>query len=339
MEIEERISKGIPQAFGEKPAAGIPERIDGEMKLLKEQNLEILFSAVVRLCGYSVENGYPVQVRGQLGNLAIAYLAGIVPDNPLAYRLTPEGFFGIEGNKPELFELGIAEELHHGIRRRFKELLPEEKDNRDSSHVCAAINLPSTSQVSLIGKLRSLTGKDWKDIDVEDELLVSAACTGNAEGISELDNERFKNLVDAIQPKTFRELLKVFSLQHDTCAWEENQKKYFINGEITAETMISDREDVYELCMAAGMDAHQAFDVRETVRRGRELSTEQIYLLHEYHAPDWFISCTTGPGRILYLFPRAHCVNVMRWSLVTLWYKLHYPEEFIRAFEETERNI
>lgn|GEM_PF-6744596 len=398
-ELKERIEAAARERYDAVLAESIRHRIQEEWQLFKNQELESIFAALVKLCDYSREKGYPVQVRGSLGNLVMAYLTDMVPDDPLPYGLTLEGYFGIQKDRSGYFELNFAEDIYEEIqeqlaacfphgqlvrvsmvkmitvgerpvpvmaawdrhpekvmiipdKRQLYEYMPLRQhvdrdgrlcsglytgfDFRDLGNVYFTFNLGSSRWLSMIGRLQALISVAWRDIPIRDAELLRQACNGNSRGIAGLYAPCMRQLIDQLKPHSFDELLKVFAMQHGTDVWEENQKQYFEQHDITFATLIAAREDVLDFCMGLGMELNQAFPIMENVRKGKGLRKVQLRLLRNYAAPEWFISCCSGDNHIAFLFPRAHCLNSLRWSLIALWYKLRYPQEFGQVHFEND---
>lgn len=410
-ELTERIKIAAKKVYGDKLTQAIKDRISEEMQLLHDQELITIFAVAVKLCDFSREQGYPVSVSWTLGNLVIAYLTGMVAEDPLQYNLHLEGYFGVNKDKMAGVTLAFAPEIYPEIKEKLiacfpngqllrgsyvitlfptnyytpdtampKEIweklccvrekwgrsftgriiipdkstlyryLPTHKRFDSNGNICAelctgiekreldgsyfTIYLSTYDLVSMIKKLHILTGIDWQDIDIHDKALLREAYLDDGKGIHELQASGTQELLKLFKPKTFSGLLKICALQHAAYGWEK-QKPYFEKGDITIDNIISTRDDVMDLCLEHGLDTKQAFNIMETVRKSKCLSEKQITLLKGHALPEWFISCCSGDKQIQYLSTRADCLNALRLSLITLWYKVHYPKCFYQAYFET----
>ena len=93
--------------------------------------------------------------------------------------------------------------------------------------------------------------------------------------------------------------------------------------------MICTRDDIMNYLVEKGMDATQAFNIMESVRKGRGLKKEWEEAMREADVPEWFIdSCI----KIKYMFPRAHSVAYVMMSLRIAYFKVHYPQAFYATY-------
>lgn len=77
------------------------------------------------------------------------------------------------------------------------------------------------------------------------------------------------------------------------------------------------------------LPAQNAFEIMESVRKGKGLSEEQEKLMKKNKIPEWYIeSCK----KIKYMFPKAHAVAYVTMAFKIAWYKVHYPNEYYAAF-------
>ena len=107
--------------------------------------------------------------------------------------------------------------------------------------------------------------------------------------------------------------MKCYGLAHGTNVWEGNAENLLKDGTLLPSELIADREDVYEYLIQHGFEKRAAFEIAESVRKGRihksGWKTEQLEALREKEVPEWFIeSCK----KIQYLFPRAHSMGYLK---------------------------
>lgn len=128
IEIEQELVLHITDAakktYGNAYSEEIKNRIQVELHMLKAQEELTVFAAMVKICDYSKEQGYQVQVRGMLGNLVIAYLTGLVNTDPLQYKLPWEEFFELNNDKSPYFELRFATEIYADIMAQLAKCFP-----------------------------------------------------------------------------------------------------------------------------------------------------------------------------------------------------------------------
>lgn len=131
---------------------------------------------------------------------------------------------------------------------------------------------------------------------------------------------------------SFWDFVKITAMMHGTGVWIDNAEELLRNGH-RLEELISTREDCYDYFVQHGIDHKTSFEISESVRKGRvsrdEWMEEWGEILKVHNIPDWYIdSCR----KIVYLFPRAHCVSYAQsyWKLI--YYKVKAPDVFYNTF-------
>jgi len=72
-----------------------------------------------------------------------------------------------------------------------------------------------------------------------------------------------------------------------------------------------------------------AFDIMESVRKGKGVKPNQVQAMQEKGVPEWFIeSCQ----KIKYMFPKAHAVAYVMMAFRIAWFKVHHPLAFYAAY-------
>lgn len=81
--------------------------------------------------------------------------------------------------------------------------------------------------------------------------------------------------------------------------------------------------------MNKDLPAQSAFEIMESVRKGKGLNEEQEKIMKKYKVPEWYIeSCK----KIKYMFPKAHAVAYVTMAFKIAWYKVYYPLEYYTSF-------
>lgn len=155
----------------------------------------------------------------------------------------------------------------------------------------------------------------------------------NTDGIIEFTSDPAKKILRKVNPKSFHDLIQAAGFSHGTGVWLDNGEELIGKG-FSAGTLIAYRDDVFngiqEKMMARGLaDTGFSYKVMGDVFMGhyeRSGIPEEIQSnLKAIGMEDWFID---SMGKILYLFPKAHEVTYLKYSLALMWYKVNYPKEF-----------
>lgn len=92
---------------------------------------------------------------------------------------------------------------------------------------------------------------------------------------------------------------------------------------------ICTRDDIMTYLMNKDLPAQSAFEIMESVRKGKGLNEEQEKTMKKYKVPEWYIeSCK----KIKYMFPKAHAVAYVTMAFKIAWYKVYYPLEYYTSF-------
>lgn len=205
------------------------------------------------------------------------------------------------------------------------------------------LDLLTNNAVKQLACLSEKTGVDLSTVpfdapEVLDLFKVGEDGTASAcADLPEFNNLFIADLVNRLKPTTFDDLVKIISIAHGTGTW-------ISNGEILVETygvqldrLITNRDDVFNALLEAGVKREDAYQISEAVRKGivgrgryNSWNTWKNMLL-EKGIPEWFVwSCE----QIRYLFPRAHAVSYLIVYMRLGWFKVHYPAAFSEVMEQ-----
>lgn len=196
---------------------------------------------------------------------------------------------------------------------------------------------------TMMRMLQDLTGVDPTTIPMNDPQVMSLfhstdalgvtpeqICTPVATyGIPEMGTKFVRQMLEETKPSTFADLLQISGLSHGTGVWLGNAQELIRSGVCTIKTVIGCRDDIMLYLIYQGMEAGLAFQITESVRRGRGLTDEWIAAMKEHGVPDWYIaSCQ----KIEYMFPRAHAAAYVTSAVRTAFFKLYHPIEFYATY-------
>ncbi|HDT15675.1 MAG TPA: PolC-type DNA polymerase III, partial [Firmicutes bacterium] len=144
-------------------------------------------------------------------------------------------------------------------------------------------------------------------------------------GVPEVGTKFVREMLHFTKPTTFSELVYISGLSHGTDVWLGNAKELIKEKKAGLKDVISVRDDIMNYLIEKGLDAETAFEITESVRKGKGLSREWETVMRAKKVPEWYIeSCK----KIKYMFPKAHAVAYTMMSVRIAYIKLHYPVYF-----------
>ena len=137
-----------------------------------------------------------------------------------------------------------------------------------------------------------------------------------------------RGILEQTQPKTMDELIRIMGLFHGTAVWLGNAKDLIESGTATLKTAVCNRDDILKY-LGGKMEALQAFDIMESVRKGKGLvlkgKGDMEPVMREAGVPEWYIdSCK----KIEYMFPKAHAAAYTIMANRMAFFKLYHPAAF-----------
>lgn len=104
----------------EEPSAAITERLNQELRVVKERNLGFYFWIIYTLFEDLAKNQAAFSTRGSSADSFILFLFGLTHYNPMDHDLPMIFFFGTEAEKRKLsFEINLSDEDRRRVFQRF----------------------------------------------------------------------------------------------------------------------------------------------------------------------------------------------------------------------------
>jgi len=189
---------------------------------------------------------------------------------------------------------------------------------------------------------RDLTGVKIEDIPLNDPKVLSLFSSERelkmhrnflgydtgAAALPEFGATQGMQMLSAVRPKTFNDLIVISGLAHGTGVWAGNAEELIKQGKNINE-VIGCRDEIMTYLISMGLDSSMAFKIMEGVRKGKKLRSEQEAAMRAAGVPEFYIdSC----NKIEYLFPRGHAVAYVTMAVRVAYFKLYYPLEFYAVF-------
>jgi DNA polymerase-3 subunit alpha (Gram-positive type) len=193
----------------------------------------------------------------------------------------------------------------------------------------------ASDSLDMVSELMEKTGVDVEDISLDDPDVMRMFRERKAIGVPEFNNPRIWEILETMQPTCFADLVRAVGMELATGAWEQNAQFLIKEGIVGKDEAIGTRDDIFDYILSLGLDREFAYQVAESVRKGRVFSgkdkrwKKNRTILRTAGAGEWFLwSCE----RIRYVFPRGHIYRSVLDAWWCAWFKLHFPQEFYSAY-------
>jgi len=193
---------------------------------------------------------------------------------------------------------------------------------------------------TMLRMLESMTGINADDINLDDPETMAIFSSpeqlglpdddkiiGNTGtiGIPEFGTPFTREMLNDTQPGDFDTLIPLSGYSHGTGVWLGNAKELINSGKVKVSETISSREDIILFLESKGIDKRYAYNISESIRKGKGLPAGAEEEMKRSNVPEWYVeSCK----KITYLFPKAHAVAYVMMAFRIAWFKVHRPLEF-----------
>ncbi|MFZ5975327.1 MAG: PolC-type DNA polymerase III [Bacillota bacterium] len=196
---------------------------------------------------------------------------------------------------------------------------------------------------TVLRMLQKITGTDPRTIKTDDPQTMrifssveplgiraeDIGCTVGTLGVPEFGTRFVRQILEETRPTTMAELVRISGLSHGENLWIGNARELIQEGVTTLSKALCTRDDIMNQLMQTGMDALTAFNIMESVRKGKGLSKEMQQAMAACGVQDWFVeSCQ----KIKYMFPKAHAAAYVMMAFRIAYYKVHYPLAFYASY-------
>lgn len=189
-------------------------------------------------------------------------------------------------------------------------------------------------------ELRRLVKVSETEIDFLDEQVQQALFKGDINGIPDFGLWSLPRLFGRFSVKNMGDALKLYGIALCVSALSEYEAASYINRETNLSEVIPYRDDIF-LYISSKMEEHGylekglAFRVMDQTRKGfyyrSGVDRYTRKLLLDIGVSEQYLTCLE---KTAYLFPKAQGIIQIRYTLILLWYRIYYPEEFQHVIKE-----
>lgn len=148
-------------------------------------------------------------------------------------------------------------------------------------------------------------------------------------GLPEFGTEFVRKMLEVTRPASFEELVIISGISHGTGNWRDNADKLIGNNIASLREVIGCRDDIMLHLIENGLDSKTAFDIMESVRKGKGVSSEWQQEMINHGIKQWYLD---SAKKIAYLFPKAHAVAYSLMCVRVAWYKVYMPIHYYACF-------
>ena len=265
-----------------------------------------------------------------------------------------EGCVGVRrttGQHPGgIIVLPIGEEIYsftpvqHPANDMTTDIITTHFDYHSIDHNLLKLDILGHDDPTMIRMLEDLTGIDAKTIALDDKDVMTlfqgtkilgitpediGGCPLGSLGIPEFGTDFVIQMLGDTNPQTFSDLIRISGLSHGTDVWLGNAQTLIQEGKATISTAICTRDDIMTYLIGMGLESELAFDIMESVRKGKGLKEDWETSMRECNVPEWYIwSCK----KIKYMFPKAHAAAYVMMAWRIAYFKIFYPLAYYAAF-------
>lgn len=244
---------------------------------------------------------------------------------------------------PKEYEINQFTAIQRPANDQEKDTITTHYDFSSMHDVLVKVDVLGHDDPTMIKRMEELSGIHHTQIPLDDKKVLSIFRTPEALGLSaeslgwstgtlgipEFGTPFVRGILEDTQPDSMADLVRISGLSHGTEVWAGNARDLVLENVATLSECICTRDDIMIELMDKGLDSKMAFDIMESVRKGRGLSPQMEMAMRSHDVPDWYIkSCK----KIAYMFPKGHAVAYVTMALRVGWFKIYHPLVYYAAY-------
>lgn len=325
--LKEITYQKLNQIYRENINKYVLERYYNELNSIIENNFAEYYIAVYLISKKVKKDGQVMILRGTQTSSLITYLLEISYIDPLEYNLPFETFAGIDGKKVPNFEFEFAEDYINIIYEFAEKTLKEKnilctKNEFFADNSILKLNFFENNYIDLLNNLEETTKINHNNIKIND--INICKCFSSEKNIIGFESNKAKEIIDKIQPVTLEDLIKIESLVKGT--WKDNIEK--IIGKHSLNEVLCTRDDIFLYLYEKGIEKRVAFEISEFIGKGKINTNKSKWneyktIMKRVLIEDLYLESFE---KIMYLFPKSHCITYVIFNLWLFWYEMNYPK-------------
>lgn len=336
--------------YGLKLPEETSRRIKYELNILEERDCtpEILYLS--GLVDQAREKGLFVgQVRGTAPSSIVLYLLGLTAVDPVAYGLLSERFINRRGPDTLIIDVEVSPEGYEEFVSRNMQHTEMDQDIPEGYNVLFHHNhvkagFLSQSTLSNLRAVEQGEGIDLYALDLDDQGVYDFLSDGNTDGVYPCEAERCRELLRAVQPRNFSELIAftvlIYPFLEDLVPKYVGRKQKLEPISYTIEAMEEVLEETYGLILyqeqvmllgqkIAGFSPCESDELRKVVNKARLTSDLKQKFITGGVANGYDTKTMETVWQEIFLggryaFCKAHAVSTALTIYLTAYIKLHF---------------
>ena len=327
----------------------LQDRLNNELEIIHMANIEGMILCLNKAFTKLHINESQVMYEGLFGNSLVAYLCGITNINPITFNLN-DYFLHVYDECRKYFSFSVNSNLRDRIIKELENC--NDYDSEDYDDLIYKIENTDCDEIDgyyiilyLFGnknlddlcEISAITNKDPEHIEMNDVDVLNYFNTEDYNYIFEnlpLYKEDYIDIANILKPKTFNDLVKLFSIVYGEGVWDNNAEVIIKNKIIELDYLPMNRDELFDVLTSNyPISRFAVFKMIKNLGYGRGIIYPSRFeiLIKKGKIQKWFIDFC---NKIIYLVPKQSMIRraLIMWKLI--WYKIHYNDEYNAMYKK-----